>query len=105
MDYTEEWKRATALRAELESLVRDLTEMLPDYEPFRDMVAELLLGTTPVILVECEDGEEGECRVEGREPIGGLWSSYRYLVDVIVALELELDFEQESAKVDPEYLI
>lgn len=103
--YAEEYHKAIALKEELESLVHDLTEFSPDYEPFKDMLAELLLGTTPSIIVSCEDGEDGTCRVEAREPSGGLWSSYRYLVDVVTALELELDFEQESARVDPEYLI
>ena len=103
--YAEDRCKAIALKEELEALVHDLTNLTPEYEPFANMVGELVLGTTPSILVSCEDGEDGECRVEGREPIGGLWSSYRYLVDVIVALELELQFEQESAKVDPDYFI
>lgn len=105
MNISEELEKAVALKEQMEALVRDLTNLRPEYEPFADMVGELVLGTTTTISVACEDGEDGACRVEAREPSGGLWESYRYLVDVITALELELDYEQPSALVEPEFFI
>ena len=107
MDYQLELKKTLELKRVLEVLIRGLTEMKPEYLPLNTAVISLLLGDVPTLHVDCEDGDDGECEVTGREPIGGLWQKYEGLREVVEALELELDFELPSKVhyTGPEYQV
>ena len=93
MQFTEELNKALALKRALEMVINGCKTMHPEYLLLNGCISTMLIGVIPVFIVECEDGEDGECEVTGRDPWGGLWNAYKELLIVVTTLEDEIAIE------------
>jgi len=92
--YSEELDRAVRLHKALTVIVEGTTGLEFETDYTQELADTLLLGFIPVISVSCP--HDSDCRVEGRERHGGLYTLLGQLAVIIYWLELEVCYETET---------